>query len=161
MIKITIEDKKVKEILERLTEKTQDLSPLMKRIGGIMLSAVEENFEQEGRPKWSPLSSKTIKQREKKGHWPGKILQLSGRLASSISMSYSKDSAIVGTNVKYASTHQFGFQGLVSVRTHERKGKPVKAHPRKMNIPARPFLKLTDEDMQKIKEAMLEYLKAL
>ena len=69
---------KVKETLLASARKGHDMKPLMRRAAGIMHAAVEENFEQEGRPKWKTLSSRTIKQRTKKGHWPGRILQVSG-----------------------------------------------------------------------------------
>ena len=56
----------------------------MKHIAGIMLDSVEENFEKEGRPdKWTSLAKPTIKQRIKKGYWPGRILQVRGELAAS------------------------------------------------------------------------------
>ena len=79
--------------------------------------------------------------------------------------------AIVGTNVEYAATHEYGFSGTVSVREHVRRittnnkskslGKMVKypgrtsknrfvmgsatvsAHSRNVNIPERSFLRST------------------
>jgi len=51
---------------------------------------------------------------------------------------------MVGTNVVYAAIHQFG-------------GKAGRG--RKVTIPARPFLKLTDEDLEKILQTVEEYLK--
>jgi hypothetical protein len=46
----------------------------------------------------------------------------------------------IGASVIYAEVHEFGFQGVVSVKTFIRKGRSVKAHQRRMNIRARaPF----------------------
>lgn len=174
MFKIELDDQAVKDMLQELAQKADDLSPFMRKVAGILHDAVEENFEQEGRPKWKALSPSRIKQREKKGYWPGKILQASGQLASSISQQSGRDFALVGTNKKYAGVHQEGYNKPVTVWGHVRRQKSrdvkqgrkivakgiaiVKDHARKMNIPARPFLKVTDGDLQKILEAGKEYL---
>lgn len=62
----------------------------------------------------------------------------------------------VGTNVKYAAVHEYGFHGIVSVKTHVRKLKAgskfskkgaainqttVRAHVREVNLPERSFLR--------------------
>jgi phage virion morphogenesis protein len=109
----------------------------MRQISEIMRDAVEENFEQEGRPKWKPS-----KRAQKQG---GKTLQDTGSLASSISMKFTRNTAVVGTNKKYAAIHQFG-------------GKAGRG--RKVTIPARPFLRLTNEDLEEIKTTILEHFKA-
>ena len=70
---------------------------------GIMEGAVEENFAQEGRPKWMGLSPKTLKR--KKGD---KILQESGQLASSIQQGADRTSAFVGSNKVYAAIQNNG-----------------------------------------------------
>ena len=142
MIKIEIEDGGIKEALEKLQEYMRDRRPLMREIAGIMLNAVEENFAQEGRPRWKPLSPRTIKAREKKGYWPGAILQMRGELAASISTYSDKDSAVVGTNKVYAGIHQFG-------------GKAGRG--KKVEIPARPFLLLIEEDLMSIKEVIIRH----
>ncbi len=136
MIKIDIDDREVKKELTSLAGRIQNRKPLMRKISGIMHDAVEENFEQEGRPKWKP-SKRVLKQK-------GKTLQDTGQMAASVSEEYDNDSAQVGTNKKYAAIHQFG--GLAG-------------RGRKVNIPARPFLKLTDSDLEEIKETVKDYLK--
>jgi len=143
-IKIKIDDVKLQEILKKLISKVQNLRPLMKNISGIIMDSVEENFEKEGRPdKWQELAKSTIKQRKKKGHWPGRILQVRGELASSITSYYDSDSAIVGTNKVYAAIHQFGGDAG--------RGKKVK-------IPARPYLKLTENDQNQILKEVENHL---
>lgn len=136
MIKIDIDDREVKKELTRLAGVVQDRRPLMRKIAGIMKDAVEENFEQEGRPKWKP-SKRAMKQ-------GGKTLQDTGQMAASVSEDYDNDSAAVGTNKKQAAIHQFG-------------GKAGRG--KKATIPARPFMKLTDSDLEEIKEAVKEHLK--
>ena len=55
-IEIRIDNKTVEDALLKVASKCEDMKPLMKNIAGIMADAVEENFEQEGRPdKWQEL----------------------------------------------------------------------------------------------------------
>ncbi|HOE18397.1 MAG TPA: phage virion morphogenesis protein [Syntrophorhabdaceae bacterium] len=144
MIEIKVEDKKVAQLLKRLEKKGADLTPVMRVIAGIMHDAVEENFEKEGQPKWTPLAKSTKKQRARKGHWPGKILQVSpAGLAQSISQKSDSRSARVGSNKIYAAIQQLG-------------GKAGKDHA--ATIPARPFLKLPKSHLDTIKKAILSYL---
>jgi len=86
-IEIKIDNEELQRALNQLAEKTSNLRPLMKNIAGILEDSVEENFEQQGRPKWKGLAKSTIVQRTKKGYYPGKILQMRGELASSITSS--------------------------------------------------------------------------
>ncbi|HBE44260.1 MAG TPA: phage virion morphogenesis protein [Deltaproteobacteria bacterium] len=167
MIDIKVDDKGVIQLLKRLEQKMGDMTPVMRAIAGIMHDAVEQNFEEEGRPKWKPLSPATIMQREKKGHWPGKILQASGQLASSINSRATSNSAIVGTNKKYAAIHQLGGKTKAHIIKPRHKAAlffpglkhPVKSvnHPGS-KIPARPFLKLDDRALEAIKRAIMEYM---
>ena len=65
----------------------------------------------------------------------------------------------VGTNVKYAPIHEFGFHGTVEVPAHkrvidkvfgrsvDRHSVSVKSHSRKMNIRKRPFLSPARKDV--------------
>jgi len=66
-----------------------------------------------------------------------------GQLAASISRKYTENEAMVGTNLVYAAIHQFV----------GRAGRGGKAE-----IPARPYLKLTEEDLNEIKKAVIDYL---
>lgn len=135
-IEIRIDNKTVEEALLNVASKCEDLRPLMKNIAGIMADAVEENFEQEGRPdKWQELAESTIKHRKKTKHWPGRILQVEGQLATSITTQYDKESAVIGSNLAYAAIHQLGGQA----------GKGKKA-----TIPARPYLNLTGTEFKEI-----------
>lgn len=144
-IEIRIDDAELQKNLQRLAERAENLRPLMKNIAGIMEDSVEENFKQEGRPdKWQKLAKSTIKQRTKKGHWPGRILQVRGELASSITSYYDSYSAVVGTNKVYAAIHQLG--------GNAGRGKKVK-------IPARPYLKLTETAHKEIISSTSIYLK--
>lgn len=80
-----------------------DMSKAMTAIAGIMLDAVEENFEREGRPEtWTPLADATVEDRRKKGFGPEHtILQRTGTLAASVQAD-SGDSRGLPTNPRPA-----------------------------------------------------------
>ena len=143
-IEIRIDNKAVEEALLNVASKCEDLRPLMKNIAGIMADAVEENFEQEGRTdKWQELAESTIKKRKKTKHWPGKILQVEGQLATSVTTQYDDESAVIGSNLAYAAIHQLGGQAG--------KGK-------KVTIPIRPYLNLTQNEHKSILKITEKYL---
>ena len=144
-IEIEFDNKEVHEKLLNLAQRTENLRPLMKNIAGIFAYSTEENFKEEGRPdKWVDLAESTKKQRTKKRKWPGQILQVEGKLAASVNTQYDDDSAVIGSNLEYAAIHQLGGQA----------GKN-----KKVEIPARPYLKLTDDDFNEILDATEHYLK--
>ena len=143
-IEIKVDNAEILKALKKLSEKTQNLRPVMRNIAGIMMDSVEENFAQQGRPKWKDLAESTKKQRKKEGKWPGMILQKSqGGLVDSISSEYGDDYAIVGTNKKYAAIHQFGGPA---------------GRGKKVNIPARPYLTLGNDAVEEIKITFNKYL---
>ena len=144
-IEIKLDNKEVLTRLQELASRGENLRPLMKNIAGIMATATEENFKDEGRPdKWIDLSETTKKQRQKIGKYPGQILQVSGQLASSFSTAYDDNSAVIGSNLAYAAIHQLGGQAGKNKKT---------------TIPARPYLKLTDYENIEIVEAIEDFLK--
>lgn len=169
-IKVNIEPE-----LKRILNNIRGKNPLMKEIAALMLDEVYENFEQEGRPKWQSLSKSTIKERERKGFWPGKILQRTGQLLKSITSRYSNNSAEVGTNKVYAAIHQFGGEINFAARTEifarkRKKGKFTKGKSKNISqgmtftahktvIPARPFLKISEAAMSKIESLIIEWVK--
>ena len=143
-IEIKLDNKEVERALLEVAQKCEDMRPLMKNIAGIMADSTEENFAQEGRPdKWQELAKSTIKRRTKTGHYPGKILQVEGQLASSITTYYDNESAVIGSNLAYAAIHQLGGQAG--------KGK-------KTTIPARPYLNLTESEYKEIIKETKKYL---
>ena len=143
-IEIKIDNQEVERRLQEIAKKSSNLRPLMKNIAGIFASATEDNFAEQGRPdKWIDLSDVTKKQRKKIGKYPGQILQVTGQLASSVNAYYDDDSAVIGSNLAYAAIHQLGGQA----------GKN-----KKVNIPARPYLKLSDEDLEEVLTATERHL---
>lgn len=159
MIEARLEYQPVLRAMRRAADEMGNSRPLMRSVAGIMMRAVEDNFEQEGRPKWKDLHPGTKLSRFIAGTWPGKILQRSGGLASSIQQQFDQAQAVVGTNKIYAAIHQFGGK----TRAHVIRAKNKRAlsfggivvrsvnHPGS-DIPARPFLRLTPGDLRDIME---------
>lgn len=144
-IEIKLDNKEVESRLLDLAKRSENLRPLMKNIAGIFAYYTEENFKEQGRPdKWIDLAESTKKQRTKTGHYPGQILQVSGQLASSISTYYDNDSAVIGSNLVYAAIHQLGGQA---------------GRNKSVEIPARPYLNLNDDDFEEIMDTVNDYLK--
>lgn len=161
MIEIKIDAETVLSALARLERAAVDASPVMAQIAGVMHDAVEENFAQQGRPKWIGLKPPVNPRRA-----GGMILQDSGQLAASIDDQHDATSATVGTNKIYAAIHQFGGQTRPHVILPRNKkglafgGRVVKKvnHPGS-KIPARPFLSLTSEDEDRIVGKVDSYLR--
>lgn len=142
-IKLEFDNKEVISNLHELAKKCENLRPLMKNIAGIFAYSTEENFKEQGRPKWEDLKESTKKKRKKIKKWPGQILQVEGILADSITTQYDNDSAVIGSNLDYAAIHQLGGKAGTN---------------KKVEIPARPYLKLTNDDFEEIINAVENYL---
>lgn len=153
----------LREMLARLEQRRE----LMGELAAIMHRAVEDNFEQQGRPtRWADLHPGTKAARRKGGTWPGQILVRSaGGLAASIQPDWDNDHAVVGTNKAYAAIQQFGGQ----TRPHVIRPREKRALAfggvivRKVNhpgsrIPARPFLALTDQDQEDMLDAAQQFI---
>ena len=144
-IEIKLDNKEVQTRLLDLANKSANLRPLMKNIAGIMATSTEDNFKDEGRPtKWTDLAEITKENRKKIRKWPGQILQVSGQLATSVGTSYDDNSALIGSNKIYAAIQQLGG------RTGKNK---------KVEIPPRPYLMLTNNELNEILEEINKHLK--
>lgn len=163
------------------------MTPLMTKIAGVMEHAVMENFKTSGARVggWDPLSKLYAKRLRKKGYNPAMMLDRSAAgLKHSITSSSGSDFAAVGTNKEYARIHQEGgiiqraaYSGTVRLRS-DAKGNIVKSgnlarfakksHKRSVEkqftssgytikIPKREFLKLNDQDMDKIRRIVANY----
>lgn len=143
-LEIKLDNKEIEKRLLQLASKGENLRPLMKNIAGIFAYSTEENFKEEGRPKWQDLKDSTKKQREKIGKWPGQILQVEGRLAASVTTRYDDNSALIGSNKDYAAIHQTGGNAGRNLSTA---------------IPARPYISISDSEQSDILSLTTNYLK--
>ena len=126
----------VQNQIERLSRGVSDNRYLlMRRLAGTMRYAVAQNFKQGGRPEWLALKYRS-----------GIPLNDTGALRQSIDELSDNDTARVGTNMVYAAIHQFGGWA---------------GRNRKVYIPARPFLQLTNEDKQDLMDDVQDYFASL
>jgi phage virion morphogenesis protein len=149
--------------LDELVRAGTDLRPILPQIGGALVASTQLRFKDQKGPDgvaWAPLGDVTRYNRAKRaagGRTKGKrgkptakfnralggpmqALLDTGRLRNSITYLAGADFVEVGTNVVYASTHQFGAKQGAFGRT--RRGGPIPWG----DIPARPFLGLSAED---------------
>ena len=154
-VDIQVSDREVREALNRLREAGADMTPAMRDIAAAMESAAQSAFQHQRSPdgeKWPDVSEHTKARRRKRRKWPGRILHISGRLAASISSSYDADSAIAGTNVIYAPTHQFGADRGEFGAT--KAGRPIPFG----DIPARAFFGYSDDLHDEVLDVLAEHL---
>lgn len=120
----------VRTVIRDLTKANKNPRREFELIGRRMLKMQRQHFKDEAGPDgttWPELNKATIEARRKgPGKGEPKPLRDTGRLFNSLTSQATDIGAIVGTNVKYAPTHQFGAPDR--------------------NIPARPFLYLTKDE---------------
>lgn len=147
--------------MSRLAAKLDDLSPVMRAIGEILVEQTDTAFEtgtSPGGQRWSPSRRASATS--------GQTLIDTGRLRNSITRRLTPSSVEVGSNVVYAAIHQLGGRtGPHVIRPRRKKalafgGRVFRSvnHPGS-NIPARPFL--PDEgsaDMDEITATIRRYL---
>ncbi len=145
-IDVRVDSEAVERALARLSAAAADLTPAMLAISGILADEAERSFEAEAGPDgraWPDLADSTKRARGRRGHWPGPMLQVSGRLAGSITGAHGPDFAAAGTNVVYAAVQQFG----------GRAGRGGAAE-----IPPRPFLGLSARGEEEALDVLADHL---
>ena len=134
----------INTVVAQLKGKYSNLTPVLEHIAALVQSAIDDNFDQNGRwdgsgtdifsggeQRWTELAKSTEKRYSKLGYELKPTLRRSGILQSSIEVRpYGKSSVMISSNLEYAAVHQFGSS--------------------KNGIPARPFITLTEQDVQDI-----------
>ncbi len=143
-IEITVDDSAIQAVLGKVVDRIGDPAPAFEVFGDIVVSSVQENFEQGGRPgKWAPLTESTLKKKNGRGS----ILVGNGGAADgllgSIHAEATPNAVYIGTNLVYAATHQFGRPG---------------GGWHGSDIPARPFLMFQEEDELEILDCLETFL---
>ncbi len=142
----------IEAALGALLARSEDLSPLMDRIGMAMETTTAERFEAgvapDGTP-WKPSRKPA-----------GKTLIKDGFLKGSVTHRAGRDQVEIGTNKIYARIHQFG--GTIRAKDG---GKLTFKLPGlgfvsvdQVIIPARPFLGVSSEDEAEIEALTADYL---
>lgn len=126
------------ELLDRLRGLQEaDIAAAMAAVGEAIRTSTLERFNQEKDPEGRPWKKSIRAQQD-----GGKTLTVSRTLATSIHSESSSKGVEVGTNLIYAATHQFGDRNRTI-----RRGNGGTIH---IDIPARPYMGITEEDMQEI-----------
>lgn len=153
-IQILVDDAPVQAALAQLARRGEDLTPAMDEIGSMLVTSTQMRFEQgedpDGAP-WPPSLRAIIE--------GGQTLIDSGRLRDSITHQAGPDHVDVGSNVIYAAIHQLG--GRVEAKSKpflvfELGGRTI--FTKAVNIPARPYLGVSEGDRQEIVEILRDHL---
>lgn len=170
MIRVDITDNGVQQALNRLADAGNSLHPALRDIGEFLVDSTRQRFATSTAPdgtRWAPNTDTTILMYL--GHYRGSFGKRDGRLTKagatrasskrpligetgdlSRQISYEiegNDTLYIGSSMVYAATHQFG------ARRHEFQGKAPWG-----DIPARPFLGLSDSDSSTILDIIADFL---
>lgn len=138
------DDKQLQELVHKVALRAQSWEAPLAIIGEVVRTSVVRNFEEGGRPEpWAELSDATLL--TKRG---GKVMVDQGFAGGLMGSIHSKiegaDTVLVGTDKVYGAIHQFG--GEAGPKT------------KRVQIPARPYLMVQDEDWVEIIETLQDYL---
>ncbi|MXY06033.1 MAG: phage virion morphogenesis protein [Gammaproteobacteria bacterium] len=151
-INLDIDDAEVLDAFNRILRAGQDMEPVMRDVGEALLNSTRERFNSQTAPDgspWAPLSE-TTKQRKKRNR--DKVLTEHGDLRRDISYRVGPDFVEVGSSRIYGGTHQFGAERGAYGETF--RGSPIPWG----DIPARPFLGVSDDDARAIDEIVIDHL---
>ena len=159
MIQIELTDEEVTAALERLSRSLLDTTPVMQDIGELLVRSTKKRFPEGDAPdgsKWLPKSATTLAAYQARGDRMDfrPLFGPSGRLSSEIfyEVGPGGSSVEIGSNLIYAGVMQFGAaQGAFGTTA---RGSPIPWG----DIPARPFLGLSEEDRTNILATITEWL---
>ncbi|RUW41520.1 phage virion morphogenesis protein [Mesorhizobium sp. M2A.F.Ca.ET.015.02.1.1] len=181
-IQLRIVDQAVMATLDRIERLAANPAAIMSEIASFLVTRTQRHFQTETGPdgKWQPLSPRTAARRiGRRQRGNAHILRDTGRLYQSITGEASDTEASVGTNVLYAAIHQLGGEVKIPAREQDihlgrtnRGRRFVKASAKRketmrvtigahaIEIPARPFLYLDDEDEAEIQRIVEDAFRA-
>jgi phage gpG-like protein len=177
MITIEVDDRRVLDVLNALLARLDDLTPVMQTVGEYLVGSTKRRFATSIGPdgvRWAPNSEVTyLRMIEKahgvtltKGEHAGKLnakgagmaaskkplIGETHRLSSEISAQADRDSVEVGSPMVYAAVQQFGASKGAFGRN--RRNGPIPWG----DIPARPFLGLSEADADQVLAIVGEHL---
>lgn len=147
-------DDETNQFLRRLNDMDVDKAGVMNAIAEGLRTSTQERFQAQETPegiKWEP----SIRARES----GEKTLIRTHALQTSIKAASNSTGLAVGTNLIYAATHQFGDERTIRAKN----GKYLKfkigdrfvsKQSVRVNIPARPFLGISEKDDEEIREIL-------
>jgi phage gpG-like protein len=125
---------KIERIQAEVRRYAQTIYPGM--AGKKALQFIDGNFRNQS---WEGQAWKRRKVNNSKNRGRA-LLILRGRLRRGNRLQAMSASVRVFNAVPYAKAHNEGFTGTAAIGAHNRKGKPVKSHSRKMRIPRRQYM---------------------
>lgn len=143
------------QLLERLKNiQNVDKAGIMNAIAEGLRTSTEERFQSQETPegvKWK----ESHRAREK----GGKTLIRTSDLRTSIKTEADSTGLAIGTNLIYAATHQFGDERTIRAKNGKYLkfkigNKFVSKQSGRVNIPARPFLGISEKDDEEIREIL-------
>lgn len=171
---VNVDDEQVRAALQRLRGRAENLSPLMQRIGELLVESTQDRFSTATAPDgsaWAPNTETTITRYlgltrgnhkkdgslSKKGAARGAakkpLTGETGELRRQIHYRVIGNSLEVGSSMEYAAVQQFGRKKGES--GSDRRGRPIPWG----DIPARPFIGLSDDDKSGIEQSISDYLR--
>jgi phage virion morphogenesis protein len=148
-ITIEVDSARVQSLLKQLAKgcSPEGFADTMKEIGEDLLYSTRQRFITGTAPdgsRWQPLSAATLALRARRGRSGTKPLVDTGTMKTNISYSADGDGLAIAVNREFAHVHQFGTN---------RAGRG-----RKATIPKRPFLGLSDADIDGIERTVARQL---
>lgn len=136
-----------------------DIKEIHKAVAESLRTSTSERFSEQKEP-----SGKRWVNSIRASESGGVTLVKNAMLKNSIKSQANKSGVAVGTNTIYARTHQFGDKRTIKARNGKGlrfrvNGKWVTKKSVKINIPARPFLGINEEDKREIKGILEDALK--
>lgn len=147
-------------LLKRLASlRAADTKGAMRAIAEGLRTSTVERFDKSISPE-----GKKWKTSIRAGNVGGKTLVKTTNLRNSIRSEADRTGMAVGTNSIYAATHQFGADRVIKpkrkkVLKFQINGKWISKQKVKVKIPARPFLGISEDDEEEIREVLDDLLK--
>lgn len=146
-----IDDAAVLRAFERLREFGGDPGPALEDFGEYWLNSHQERWADEQSPDGTPWADLSEDYKARKPKNPDRILFLDGDLRDLLNYQVDGASLALGTPLKKGATHQFGADKGEFGR--DSRGRPIPWG----DIPARPYLGMSDADAAELKATMLEH----
>lgn len=143
-IDVQVVDALIQDKLREFEQRAGALQPVYQTIGRVLVNRIRLGFKLGASPFGSPWRALKIRR--------GQPLRDTGRLQRSITANADAQGVTIGTNVRYASVHQFG--AVIRPRRARRlvfpgpNGRLIFA--KQVTVPARPFMPLLDRNTARL-----------
>lgn len=156
MITIELAEREVLDYLQQLQRHADDMTPALQEIGEYMIQSTRERFGTGTAPDGTPwVENSPLTLSRKKGTQP--LIGETKRLSTEFSYFIGNNELTFGSPLEYAAVQQFGAeQGKFGRGKYEsREGSfPIPWG----DIPARPFIGISDQDQMEILDIIQGYL---